>query len=74
MFLHDAIMEALYSVPVMEVKEKVLELAKVGSETGKTDYDTQFEVCGNSCITTGTKHVHLPVSVIIVELIQIWSL
>ena len=67
-------MESLYTVPVVEVKEKVVELAKVGSETGKTGYDTQFEVCGNSCVTTGTKHVHLPVSVITVELIQIWSL
>ena len=50
MFLHDVIMEALYSVPVMEVKEKAVELAKVGSEAGKTGYDTQFEECGSSCI------------------------
>ena len=50
MFLHDVIMEALNSVPVMEVKEKVAELAKVGSETGKTGYDSQFEICGSSCI------------------------
>ena len=49
----------LNSVPVMEVKEKAVALAKVGSETGQTGYDTQFEVFGNSCITTGTKHVHL---------------
>ena len=49
-FLHDVIMEALNSVPVMEVKEKAVELAKVGSETGKTGYDTQFEEYGSSCV------------------------
>ena len=45
-------MEALNSVPVKDAKEKVAKLAMVDPETSKTGYDTQFEVCGSSYITT----------------------
>ena len=50
MFLHDAVLEALMcgdtsiAAPVKDAKEKVAELAKVDPKTGKTGFETQFEV------------------------------
>ena len=53
MFLHDTILEALMcgdtsiAAPVKDAKEKVSELAKVNPRTGKTGFETQFEVSIN---------------------------
>ena len=50
MFLHDTILEALMcgdtsiAAPVKDAKDKVAELAKVDPKTGKTGFETQFEV------------------------------
>ena len=50
MFLHDTILEALMcgdtsiAAPVKDAKDKVSELAKVNPRTGRTGFETQFEV------------------------------
>ena len=62
MFLHDALLEALMcgdtsiAAPVKDAKEKVAELAKVDPKTGKTGFETQFEVATYIKILT-TKYV-----------------
>lgn len=79
MFLHDTILEALMcgdtsiAAPVKDAKDKVAELAKADPKTGKTGFETQFEVTIYT-LTVVTNHNCLPVVCYIVESDQIQSL